>query len=196
MKSTAVLLLLTFATCVLQAQTLTLSRADYTDRCQAIWAGQVIAVYVGFPFEHKTASAKPVYQFPRKYTHAIVDDDWYYEMVAIRAFEKHGPELSVEQLGRQWMENNCGTWGSSEQARLLLAKEGIDVEVFDPRWLLNPGSVGQPRDGDPRGAWIELDTGEWRCTYHRVTYEIDRAAKAIREAGLPELLADRLYVGQ
>ena len=59
-----------------------------------------------------------------------------------------------------------------------------------------PGSVGQPRDGDPRAAWLELDTEGWKATYHRVEYEIDRAAEAIREAGLPELLADRLYVGQ
>ncbi|MGE5745764.1 MAG: metallophosphoesterase, partial [Solirubrobacterales bacterium] len=58
------------------------------------------------------------------------------------------------------------------------------------------GSVGQPRDGDPRAAWVELDTGGWKATYHRVAYDIDRAAEAIREAGLPELLADRLYVGQ
>jgi diadenosine tetraphosphatase ApaH/serine/threonine PP2A family protein phosphatase len=56
--------------------------------------------------------------------------------------------------------------------------------------------VGQPRDGDPRGAWLELDTEEWKATYHRATYDIDKAAEAIREAGLPELLADRLYVGQ
>jgi predicted phosphodiesterase len=76
------------------------------------------------------------------------------------------------------------------------AEIGRELDLSEGRWLLNPGSVGQPRDGDPRGAWLELDTGEWRCTYHRVDYEIDRAAEAIREARLPELLADRLYVGQ
>lgn len=64
------------------------------------------------------------------------------------------------------------------------------------RWLLNPGSVGQPRDGDPRAAWLELDTDSWRVAFHRVSYDIDRAAETIREAGLPEHLADRLYVGQ
>ena len=42
-----------------------------------------------------------------------------------------------------------------------------------------PGSVGQPRDGDPRAAWLELDTDGWQATYHRVTYDIDRAAEAI-----------------
>jgi diadenosine tetraphosphatase ApaH/serine/threonine PP2A family protein phosphatase len=66
----------------------------------------------------------------------------------------------------------------------------------DDRWLLNPGSAGQPRDGDPRAAWLELDTTEWTATYHRVEYDIERAASAIRAAGLPDLLADRLSVGQ
>ena len=71
----------------------------------------------------------------------------------------------------------------------------LDVSGGD-RWLLNPGSAGQPRDGDPRAAWLELDTAEWTATYHRVEYDIERAASAIRAAGLPELLADRLSVGQ
>jgi predicted phosphodiesterase len=76
------------------------------------------------------------------------------------------------------------------------AEAGRELDLGEGRWLLNPGSVGQPRDGDPRGAWLELDTEGWRCTYRRVRYEIDKAAEAIRAAGLPELLADRLYIGQ
>jgi len=76
------------------------------------------------------------------------------------------------------------------------AEGGRALDVSSGRWLLNPGSVGQPRDGDARAAWLELDTELWKATYHRVEYEIDRAAEAIRAAGLPELLADRLYAGQ
>ena len=72
---------------------------------------------------------------------------------------------------------------------------GHEIDLAEGRWLLNPGSVGQPRDGDPRAAWLELDTEEWKATYHRVEYDIDRAADAIREAGLPDLLAERLYGG-
>jgi predicted phosphodiesterase len=63
-------------------------------------------------------------------------------------------------------------------------------------WLINPGSVGQPRDGDPRAAWLELDTEQMTATFHRVPYEIERAAKPIAEAGLPSRLATRLYTGQ
>ncbi len=88
------------------------------------------------------------------------------------------------------------TGGPGGRASGGQAEGGREIEVSEGRWLLNPGSVGQPRDGDPRAAWLELDTGSWKANYHRVDYEIDRAADAIRSAGLPELLADRLYVGQ
>ncbi len=70
------------------------------------------------------------------------------------------------------------------------------LELSEGRWLINPGSVGQPRDGDPRAAWLELDTDKKTATYRRVAYEIDSAAEAIRTAGLPGMLADRLYIGQ
>jgi predicted phosphodiesterase len=76
------------------------------------------------------------------------------------------------------------------------AGAGTDLELGDGTWLINPGSVGQPRDGDARAAWLELDTELWKGTYHRVSYDIDRAASAIEEAGLPGALARRLYVGQ
>ena len=59
-----------------------------------------------------------------------------------------------------------------------------------------PRSVGQPRDGDPRAAWLELDTEAWHADFHRVAYDIDRAADAIVATELPEHLARRLYVGQ
>lgn len=70
------------------------------------------------------------------------------------------------------------------------------LEVSEGRWLINPGSVGQPRDGDPRAAWLDLDSDRWTATYRRAEYDIDRAADPIVEAGLPEHLATRLYVGQ
>ena len=74
--------------------------------------------------------------------------------------------------------------------------DGEQLDVSSGRWLVNPGSVGQPRDGDPRAAWLLLDTETLEATYRRVEYDIDRAAAAIVEAGLPERLAERLRVGQ
>lgn len=82
------------------------------------------------------------------------------------------------------------------EARGWQAGAGTRLEIDDGRWLINPGSVGQPRDGDPRAAWLELDTESWHATYHRVEYEIERAAEAIERAGLPEHLAKRLFVGR
>jgi len=73
---------------------------------------------------------------------------------------------------------------------------GTQLDLRVGRWLLNPGSVGQPRDGDPRAAWLELDTENWTATYRRTEYEIERAADSIAAAGLPEHLGKRLFVGQ
>jgi diadenosine tetraphosphatase ApaH/serine/threonine PP2A family protein phosphatase len=83
-----------------------------------------------------------------------------------------------------------------QDARGAQAGAGTRLDLSQGRWLVNPGSVGQPRDGDPRAAWLELDTDGWHATYHRVDYEIDRAAAAIEATDLPEHLARRLYVGQ
>lgn len=76
------------------------------------------------------------------------------------------------------------------------AGDGALLAMEDGTWLLNPGSVGQPRDGDPRAAWLELDTERWTAQYHRVPYDIEAAATAILDAGLPAGLAERLAVGR
>jgi predicted phosphodiesterase len=85
--------------------------------------------------------------------------------------------------------------GNSE-VRGAHAEPGSTLGIGEGRWLINPGSVGQPRDGDPRAAWLELDTDAWTATYRRTPYEIDRAADAITAAKLPEHLGARLYAGQ
>ncbi|MCS7040624.1 MAG: metallophosphoesterase family protein [Anaerolineae bacterium] len=64
------------------------------------------------------------------------------------------------------------------------------------RWLLNPGSVGQPRDGDPRASFALLDTEALTWTWHRVPYDVAAVDAAIRAAGLPWRLGRRLYSGQ
>ncbi len=63
------------------------------------------------------------------------------------------------------------------------------------RYLLNPGSVGQPRDDDWRAAFALLDTEAPRISYFRVPYDVEKAQQRIREAGLPERLAERLSLG-
>lgn len=74
--------------------------------------------------------------------------------------------------------------------------EGTRLELGEGTWLLNPGSVGQPRDGDPRAAWLLLDTDAWTADYRRTEYDVAGAAAAIRAARLPDSLAERLAHGQ
>jgi diadenosine tetraphosphatase ApaH/serine/threonine PP2A family protein phosphatase len=76
------------------------------------------------------------------------------------------------------------------------AGDGAVLDLGSGEWLLNPGSVGQPRDADPRAAWLELDTEEWTARYHRVPYDVATAAEAIAEAGLPGILGERLEIGR
>jgi predicted phosphodiesterase len=76
-----------------------------------------------------------------------------------------------------------------------MAQPGTVLDMSEGEWLVNPGSVGQPRDGDARASYLTLDTDEWRAVYHRVEYPIHQAANAIIEAELPRQLAERLYVG-
>jgi len=74
--------------------------------------------------------------------------------------------------------------------------DGEEIDLGDGEWLINPGSVGQPRDGDPRAAWMELDLDGWSALYRRTEYDIEAAASAIRDARLPDSLAERLAYGQ
>jgi predicted phosphodiesterase len=75
-------------------------------------------------------------------------------------------------------------------------REGAQVELATGEWLINPGSTGQPRDGDPRAAWLALDTGAWTASWRRAEYDIAGAQAAIRAANLPDSLAERLQYGQ
>jgi predicted phosphodiesterase len=73
---------------------------------------------------------------------------------------------------------------------------GDEANVSAGEWILNPGSVGQPRDGDPRAAWLLLDTETWSVSWRRTEYDIAGAAASIRAAHLPDSLAERLEYGQ
>jgi diadenosine tetraphosphatase ApaH/serine/threonine PP2A family protein phosphatase len=64
------------------------------------------------------------------------------------------------------------------------------------RWIVNPGSVGQPRDGNPKASYGIFDTSSKILEVYRVAYDIAAAQKKIRAAGLPEALASRLDVGR
>jgi len=84
--------------------------------------------------------------------------------------------------------------GDAATGQTRAADEQLDLS--NGEWLINPGSVGQPRDGDPRAAWLELDLDRLTAVYRRTEYDIDGAAAAIRAAKLPDSLAERLAFGQ
>lgn len=66
---------------------------------------------------------------------------------------------------------------------------------LNDRTLINPGSVGQPRDGDPRAAYAVIDTVAGTVTFYRSSYRVDETQRRIRARGLPEMFADRLAFG-
>lgn len=71
----------------------------------------------------------------------------------------------------------------------------LEVEL-GKKYFVNVGSVGQPRDGDPRPSYCIFDHGAGRIVNRRIEYDRETAQKKIRDAGLPEMLADRLDVGK
>ncbi len=76
-------------------------------------------------------------------------------------------------------------------------RTGIPIRLLpDRRWLAVVGSVGQPRDGNPAACYVMLDTERNAITYYRVPYDIEAAAAAILQKGLPDWLAERLFFGQ
>jgi predicted phosphodiesterase len=77
-----------------------------------------------------------------------------------------------------------------------LAPAGTTVALGDGKTLLNPGSVGQPRDGDPRAAYLLLDLDARHAEFRRVAYDVARTQTEMAQAAMPGPLAARLTVGQ
>ena len=74
-------------------------------------------------------------------------------------------------------------------------KNGVIQLQDSERYIVNAGSVGQPRDRDPKAGCGILDDEIWQFEFVRLAYDIDTAAKKIRDAGLPKVLSERLYEG-
>jgi diadenosine tetraphosphatase ApaH/serine/threonine PP2A family protein phosphatase len=90
-------------------------------------------------------------------------------------------------------------YSMSSAARMtgFVPRSGVPVQLLGGRrWLAVLGSVGQPRDGDPAASFAMFDTNSREITYCRVPYDVETAARRIRQNGLPLWLADRLLVGR
>jgi hypothetical protein len=108
--------------------------AEYRDKTLGAWLGQVTGAAYGFPFEGQARNAIELDHTLAAWDGAIVDDDYYYEMVALYGFERFGIGMTVGQLGEMWKEYRAGTWGSSEQARLALERGIPAPECGSPRY--------------------------------------------------------------
>ena len=93
----------------------------------------------------------------------------------------HEPRLFREHDGR---------------VEVLVPAPGASITLDERPTIINPGSVGQPRDGDPRASWLEIDTETGTIRWRRTTYPVERTQELMRRAGLPQRLIDRLALGR
>jgi hypothetical protein len=142
-----------------RSRELRIRREVYRDRVHAVWAGQIIGMLLAYPFEHRIGSAARVDDFRVPATWELlkddcarVDDDWYYEMVALRDFEAYGIHLTVQQLGRQWIADAAGSWGSSAEARRLLLAGLQPPDTGHPRYNPLWYTIGPQFSADLYGA--------------------------------------------
>ena len=114
------------------------------------------------------------------------------------------PEIALENLAV--LETDFGlhghthvpvafSLGADRRLAVVVPAGGDSLGLDGQRSLINPGSVGQPRDGDPDASYLLLDPDSVTMTWHRVAYDIPAVQAAIRAAGLPHRLADRLAFG-
>ncbi len=80
-------------------------------------------------------------------------------------------------------------------AKLLRVATGVPLVLGKGRHILNPGAVGQPRDGDPRASYAIIDTEKRQFTLSRVAYDVSAVQYRMKTQGLPALLIDRLATG-
>ena len=124
-----------------------------------------------------------------------LDEDTYvfsmYE--AWEIFENYPAELVF--FGHTHVPSLFVHRGREIRVALLRGETGTITLEPGHRYLVNPGSIGQPRDRDPRAAYMTYDSERKIIKWHRVNYAIERAQRRIVKAGLPKLLADRLALG-
>jgi predicted phosphodiesterase len=122
------------------------------------------------------------------------DPVWDYVLTAEGALDAlERTEAPLVLVGHSHVALAIGVTGETLDGGL--APEGSEVDLARGRWLLNPGSVGQPRDGDPRAAYLMIDFDTRRAQFRRVPYPVERTQAEIRERNLPEALAERLAHG-
>ena len=119
-----------------------------------------------------------------------------FEFEGARVSMCHGSIESVVEYVYE-SDTNASMLSSADADILLLGHTHIPyMKKFGAGLVLNPGSVGQPRDGDPRGSLAILDPKASTCSIIRFDYDIEAAWTAIVSAGLPDYLGERLFMGK
>jgi predicted phosphodiesterase len=130
--------------------------------------------------------------------HGSVLDEDEYLLAALDAVESlHSVEDQLVFFGHTHIPSKFA-YRQEDGGVEVAVLEGEEVIVSleeGTRYMLNPGSVGQPRDRDSRAGYMIYDTEAHQVTLHRLVYPIEQAQERIRAAGLPDILADRLSIG-
>jgi diadenosine tetraphosphatase ApaH/serine/threonine PP2A family protein phosphatase len=153
-------------------QVLDASARALLDRLEPVGEAHGVALYHG-------SARDPVWEY-------VLDDE-----AALATIELAGSPLVLvghSHYALQVVE-------SGDDVRGGIAPAGTELELAGVRALLNPGSVGQPRDSDPRAAWLLLDLDAQHASFRRTEYDVKKTQREMREAGLPEMLAARLELG-
>jgi diadenosine tetraphosphatase ApaH/serine/threonine PP2A family protein phosphatase len=120
-------------------------------------------------------------------------DEWRYVLSVAEAIEEfHGFQERVCLIGHSHV---AGAFVESKRRVAYVREPELAIDP-DSRYLVNVGSVGQPRDGDWRAAYLIVDEDRSVLQHVRVEYDVDRAARRILDAGLPSFLAERLRWGE
>ena len=123
------------------------------------------------------------------------DPVWEYVLTPVAALASFAQtEARILLVGHSHVALAFGLADQRLETRIAPGGTQLDVSG-EGRWILNPGSVGQPRDGDPRAAYLLLDFDAGRADYRRVEYPVERTQQEIIERGLPDALAERLGQG-
>lgn len=175
-----------------QVKPLKMSAAEYEDRVRGAWIGQIIGTLMGFQFEGKVAESRRVNvdQYPKPLEAVPVDDDYYYELIALRAFEKYGVGMTLDQLGQIWKEHSAGTWGSSEQTRFALAKGVPGSQAGHPRYNRLWWTIGAQFSADIYGMIAPGDinlAGRLARQYGHINGYAEGADAAVFVAGMVSL---------
>ncbi len=172
---------------------------DFNDiaRGAVLWqrqhlSAEALAWLAARPSRHEEQDVTLAHASPRDPVWEYIDCDY----VATANFPHFQTQICLvghTHLAIGW-RNRATSWRRPVQ-RVV---EPPDQPLFlnpQQRWLLNPGSVGQPRDRDPRAAYALLDLAAHTWTWRRLAYDIDAVAAAIQAAGLHPGLGQRLYHG-